>query len=151
MKLLLRLLHQKTPRSGKDMPQYYFRALSTSIVILAIYLFLTFCLFSWNYHRIEWIPALMVVWLIGCRLSLGRVNSRVSFYAFEALIIFLCAWHTNTIGWSYGAQHLLIPMLMLCFFNIYEPRGLRYSPSSSLSPIGWRCSHILWISLVLMS
>ena len=55
----------------------------------------------------------------------GHINCRLSFYAFELIIVLWCGWNSYAVGWSYGAQHLLIPMLMLCFFNIYEPPWLK--------------------------
>lgn len=125
MKHFLELLHKKVPRSGRNMPQYYKSALATSEVVLAMYFLLTTALFSWVNHRLEWMPALMCAGIIACHYSNGRINCRVSMYAFEAIILLWCAWHTHTVGWSYGAQHLLIPMLMLCFFNIYEPPLLK--------------------------
>ena len=125
MQQFLELLHKKVPKSSKDMPKYYKSALATSEVVLIVYFILVTVLFSWVNRRPEWVPALMCTGMVLCRLSIGRVNSRASVYAFEALIVIWCAWHTHTVGWNYGAQHLLIPMLMLCFFNIYEPPWLK--------------------------
>ena len=125
MNNFLALLHRKAPRSGKDMPQYYRNALASTEIMLTLYLLLSTALFSWINHRIEWAPAAMCAGMFGCWYSIGRVNSRVSVYAFDVVILALCAWHTHFVGWDYGAQHLLIPMLMLCFFNIYEPPVLK--------------------------
>lgn len=125
MEKIITLIHQKAPRSGKDTPAYFRRALATCEMALAVYFLLTGVLFSWANHRLDWMPLVMCAAMLGCRYSLGRINSRLSFYAFEAVIILWCGWHTFTVGWAYGAQHLLIPMLMLCFFNIYEPTWLK--------------------------
>ena len=119
------LLSKKVPRSGREMPAYYRSALTTSEIVLVIYFLLNTALFSWINHRLEWMPALMCLGMLGCRYSIGRINSRLSVYAFEALIVLWCCWHTYHVGWNYGAQHLLIPMLLLCFFNIYEPPLLK--------------------------
>ena len=125
MKQVREFLQLKAPRSGLETPRYFRRALSTNQIALAVYFLLTFALFSLNNHRLEWVPLAMFGWTVLCRLSIGRVNSRVSLYAFELMIVVWCAWHTHTVGWNYGAQHLLIPMLMLCFFNIYEPAWVK--------------------------
>ena len=125
MKQLLEFLRQPSPRSGKDILLYYRRALAANEIALALYFLLTCLLFSWANHRLEWVPALMLAGVVCCRLCIGRINSRMCFYSFELIIVLWCAWHTHTVGWSYGAQHLLIPMLMLCFFNIYEPPWLK--------------------------
>ena len=125
MKLFLELFKKKVPKSGKDMPEYYKHALNSNVVVLAIYFLLTAALLSWVNQRLEWVPVLMCIGMICCRYSIGYINSRVCVYAFEALILFWCGWHTHAVGWNYGAQHLMIPMLMLCFFNIYEPPALK--------------------------
>ena len=135
MNPFLELLRKKVPRSGKDMPRYYRSALGTTEIVLAIYFLLTTLLLSWVNHRPEWVPALMCAGMLGCRYAIGRANSRVCLYAFELLIVFWCAWHTHTVGWSYGAQHLLIPMRMLCFFNIYEPPPLKLALFCSALPL----------------
>ena len=121
MKEISEYLHQKVPKAGKVFPAYYQRALATSEIGMAVYFLLVFITLFLTSHRVEWVVVLMFAAMIGCRCLLGRVNVRISFYAFEAVIVFWCGWHTQHIGWDYGAQQLLIPMLMLCFFNIYEP------------------------------
>lgn len=125
MKQIMDYLHQKVPRAGRSFPAYYHRALSTSVVGMAVY-YLAVCvmLFAAG-RRVEWVVLLMAAGMLGCRYSLGRVNVRLSFYAFEALIVFWVGWHTQHVGWDYGAQHLLIPMLTFCFFNIYEPPAVK--------------------------
>lgn len=125
MKHTLELLHKKVPKSDRNMPAYYRSALATTEVVLIVYFLLaTVMLYRIN-HRLEWVPVLMCVGMIGCRYAIGRVNARLCVYLMEALIVAWCAWHTHFVGWHYGAQHLLIPMLMLCFFNIYEPPVLK--------------------------
>ena len=125
MKHILELLRKKVPRSGKAMPAYYRSALATTQIVLVIYFLLVTVMLSRLNHRLEWVPALMGMGMLGCHYSIGRVNCRLNVYAFDLLILIWCAWHTYFVGWRYGAQHLLIPMLMLCFFNIYEPPALK--------------------------
>ena len=125
MNHILELLRKKVPKSGTDMPQYYRRALGTTEVVLVVYFLLAAVMFYWINHRLEWVPVLMGVGMLGCRYSIGRINTRLSVYLFDALILVWCGWNTHFVGWHYGAQHLLIPMLMLCFFNIYEPPVLK--------------------------
>ncbi len=114
-------LHQKTPKAGKVFPDYYRQVLAASEVIIAVYFVLAFSIMYLAERRVEWTVLLFFAAMLTCRYSIGRVSVRVSFYIFEAVIIFWCAWHTRSVGWDYGAQHLLVPMLMLCFFNVYEP------------------------------
>ena len=121
MNTIREFLNQTAPKSGKEMTIYFRNALGTAEVMLAVYFFLAGLLISQANCRIEWIPFLFCIAAIGVRWSNGKINSLISFHAFELLIVFWCLWHIRYIGWSCGSQHLLIPMLMLCFFNIYEP------------------------------
>ena len=125
MKQISEYLHQEVPKAGKVFPDYYQRALATSEVSMAVYFVLVFIVLFMTSHRVEWVVILVFAAMLGCRYSIGRINVRLSFYAFEAVVVFWCAWHTQHVGWDYGAQHLLIPMLMLCFFNIYEPPSIK--------------------------
>ena len=125
MKQLLELLRRKAPKSSSAMPQYYRRALTTSEFVLIVYFVMVAALFSWINHRLEWFPLLAAACMAGCRYAIGRANSRKAVYAFELVIILWCAWNTRNVGWGCGTQHLLIPMLMFCFFNVYEPTGLK--------------------------
>ena len=121
MNFLLNFLRQRAPKAGKDMPAYYRRALLANEILLAAYFALTCVMFSIGMRRFEWVPLAMAAALAACRLSIGRINVRAATYAYSLVVVAWCAWHSATVGWSYGAQHLLIPMLMLFFFNIYEP------------------------------
>ena len=121
MKQISEFLHQKVPKAGKVFPDYYRRALATSEAAMAVYFVLVFVMLFLTSRRVEWMVLVVLAAMIGCYRSIGRINVRLSFYAFELVTVFWVGWHTQHVGWDYGAQHLLIPMLMLCFFNIYEP------------------------------
>ena len=125
MQAIQSFLRQRAPKADDRMPSYYQRALSTSEIALSLYFLLCCLLLSWANRRLEWAPALAFGAMALCRYSIGRVNSRASLHAFEVVILLWCTWHTYAVGWSYGAQHLLIPTLMLCFFNIYEPPWMK--------------------------
>ena len=125
MKWISEFLRLEVPKAGKTFPDYYRRALATSEAAIAVYFLCAFFVMFITKRRVEWVVILCFSAMLASRYSIGRINVRLSFYAFEAIIVFWCAWHTQHVGWEYGAQHLLIPMLMLCFFNVYEPPVLK--------------------------
>lgn len=102
------------------MPAYYKRALVVSEVLLAVFFAATFFLVGLTAGQWLAVPLLMLAAVLGCIWANGRVNALVSIYAHEAALVFFSCWHIVTFGWTCGGQHLLIPALMFCFFNIYD-------------------------------
>ena len=48
MKQIMDYLHQKVPRAGRSFPAYYHRALSTSVVGMAVYYLAVCVMLLWN-------------------------------------------------------------------------------------------------------
>ena len=116
----MKFLNQHVPKAGKDMPAYYKHALMVSEVLLTGFLAASFILVGWTAHQWLAFPLVMMAAVLACIWAKGRVNALVSIYAHEAALIIFCCWHILTFGWTCGGQHLLIPALMFCFFNIYD-------------------------------
>ena len=125
MKYLINFWKQKAPKAGTEMPEYYRRALEASEVILAVYFLICFFLYGLTLDHWPWLPIGLYLLLAGCIQTNGRINVRLSLYGYALIVAALCLWHTYTIGWGCGAQHFLIPVLLLCFFNIYDPPWLK--------------------------
>ena len=123
--MMMRFLSQRVPKAGKDMPAYYKRALIVSEVLLAAYFALTFLLVGWTAKQWLAVPLIMLAAELGCLAMIGRVNARWCIYAHEAILIFFSGWHIHILGWACGGQHLLLPVLMFSFFNIYEKPWLK--------------------------
>ena len=117
---MMKFLNQNVPKAGKDMPAYYKRALTVSEALLAGFFAATFFLVGWTAQQWLVFPLVMLAVVLACIWANGRVNALVSIYAHEAALVFFCCWHIVTFGWTCGGQHLLIPALMFCFFNIYD-------------------------------
>ena len=117
---MMKFLNQHVPEAGKDMPAYYKRALTVSEALLAGFLAATFFLVGWTAEQWLAFPLVMLAAVLACIWANGRVNALVSIYAHEAALVLFCCWHIVTFGWTCGGQHLLIPVLMFCFFNIYD-------------------------------
>ena len=117
---MMRFLNQRIPKAGMDMPAYYKRALIVSETLLAVNFAMTFLLVGWTAKQWLAVPFIMLAAELGCLTMIGRVNTRWCIYAHEAILIFFSGWHVHFLGWVCGGQHLLIPVLMFSFFNIYE-------------------------------
>ena len=118
--VIKKFLNQHVPKAEKDMPAYYKHALTVSELLLAGFFVATFILVGWTAQQWLAFPLVMLAAVLACIWANGRVNALVSVYAHEAALVSFCCWHIITFGWSCGGQHLLIPVLMFCFFNIYD-------------------------------
>lgn len=125
MKHLEAFFRQKVPRAGKDLPGYYRSALVAGVSLLMAYFPLCFLLFGLRGDGWHWMPLLMLAAAAACRQAIGRVNARACVYMYAATNAIWSAWCVHAFGWSTGAQHLLLPLMVLIFFNIYEPPWLK--------------------------
>ena len=126
MNLLLDFLRKKAPRPGAEIPAYYRRALATCEILLSIYFPLNIVLFMLSTHRqLWWMPLVMFVAVLAGLILIGRMPVRVSFGYYAAITLIWSLWYVRTFGWGCGGQHFLIPLLILSFFNIYEPPWLK--------------------------
>lgn len=120
MKFFLDFLHQKAPKAGKEIPQYFRRALTVSETLLIVYFAVCFFLYPVINHRWEWIPLLMIFL---CSLGFWlqkNMGIRVNILACTLLSFCWVSWNVWNFGWSSGTQHFLTLLLVLVFFNIYE-------------------------------
>ena len=121
MKYFLDFLRQKAPRAGKDMPAYYHRALVANEVILAAYFLIIFFVIGLALGCWEWFTMAFYAGVVACLITNCRVNVRVSLGAYALIVVVWVIWHARAVGWGTGSQHFLIPVLLMVFFNIYDP------------------------------
>ncbi len=125
MSFLTEFLRQKAPKSGKDMPAYYKKALSITAVLLIAYFLASTLLFAIIFRRFEYVP-LIAAALSGCMLwKIDRIGPRVCGLAESILVGFWCLWFVHRFGWGAGVQQLLVTSLILCFFNVSEKPALK--------------------------
>ncbi|MBR1559475.1 MAG: GGDEF domain-containing protein [Clostridia bacterium] len=121
MGFIIDFLRQKAPRPGKEMPGYYQKALVTCEGLMAVYFVLYFFLFRWQLGHYLWVPLVALAINGLSRLSVGRANVRVATGLYALATALWVGWYALNFGWGCGGQHFLIPLLVMCFFNIYEP------------------------------
>ena len=121
MKYLEKFLKSKTPKPGTELPNYFRDALIANEVILIAHYLLFFFLFSSVFHIFAVTPLIFGAVTTLCLATNGRIHVRVSLYAYAVTVMLWCAWQLWAVGWGSGAQHLLVPVLILCFFHLFEP------------------------------
>ena len=125
MKFLRDFLNQKAPRCGKDMPAYFRSALSISLKIMCAYFLVSAALIGWASGKWMLVPALMFIAAVGCLLNIDRMGPRYSLICYAAITVLWCGWYTFMFGWNNGSQQLLVSLLVLVFFNVYDPPALK--------------------------
>ena len=113
-------LSQKVPRSGKEIPAYYRRALSVSDGMLIVYFVLSFFLFPIINQHWEWVPAVMAAGTAGGLWMVRKHGARLNLVVYSILCLAWVGWSVYTFGWGGGTQHFLTLILVLVFFNVYE-------------------------------
>ena len=121
MEFFLNFLHQKVPKAGKEIPEYYRRALTSSEVLLVIYFVICFFLFPLiNSGRWEWSPLLFAL-LSGCCLwMLKRGGVKINLIKYSVVCIGWVCWNVRYFGWNSGVQHMMTLILVFVFFNVYD-------------------------------
>lgn len=120
MRFFLEFLRQPVPKSGREIPVYYRRALSSSEILLAVYFlvcFFFFPLFSDCWH---WVPLAMAGGSAIGLLVLRKTGVRFNLLLFSVLCVIWVSWNVRTLGWSTGTQHFLTLLLVMVFFDVYE-------------------------------
>ncbi len=125
MSFLSDFYHTRPPDPGTAQPTYYRKAMSVCNQIMAVYYLLVFGLILLRFlpdGRALWmlfpLGLLAVTLLIFFRIS--KINARLYLWLFSLIIMLWCTWFIYRFGWSCGVQALLLPVLILIFFNIYE-------------------------------
>ena len=121
MDFLFDFLHQEVPKSGNAMPTYYRKALFISEIILAAYFLVSAVLLICTTGVWMWPPAVVFVLTVVCLLNIDRMSARVNLLCFTAIICVWLAWFVHRFGWTAGSPNILVPILPLVFFNIFEP------------------------------
>ena len=121
MKFLFDFLHQEVPKSGGTMPAYYRKALFISEIVLAAYFLASAVMLVCTTGVWLWQPAVVFVLTVICLLNINRMSARVNLICFSGIICVWLTWFVYRFGWSSGSPNILVPILPMVYFNIYEP------------------------------
>ena len=125
MKFILEFLRQKVPKQGREMPVYFRRALVSCEWIMAVYLLVSFFLIEVFAHKWTIMPLFLCAGLVACVLNVDRIRVRMNLVLYALTTLVWCGWYINAFGWGIAGQHVLVPLLVLAFFDIYEPPLLK--------------------------
>ena len=132
MSYIAEFLRQKAPKSGKEMPAYYRKALITTAVLLSVYFLASFLLFGlagicWHY-----VPLLGMAIVVTLLLNTKRMGPRLAGLIEGLVIEAWCVWCAHSFGWNTSVQQFLVAPLILSFFNVSEKPLLKVLFWSSL-------------------
>ena len=120
MSLLTDFLRMKAPKSGKDMPAYYRKALSITAVLLIVYFLASFLLFGLTGGSWQVMPLALAAAMGVALPNIKRMGPRFAGLVESFAVQGWCLWSVHCYGWSVSAQQLLVLPLLLCFFNVSE-------------------------------
>ena len=120
MSFLSDFLHQEVPKAG-PMPNYYRKALFISEAILSVYFLAGVVLLFFSTGVWLWPPVVILAGTVYCLLNIDRMGARINLVCFAVVISAWLTWFVYRFGWSAGSPNILVPILPLVYFNIYEP------------------------------
>ena len=120
MSLLKDFLRQKAPKSGKEMPAYYRKALSNTAVSFCVYYLASFLLLGLTAGCWEWMPLVAAACMGLLLVGLKHIGPRLAGLCESLVIEIWCVWCIHNFGWSASTQQFLVTPLILAFFNVSE-------------------------------
>ena len=121
MNLLRQFFAKKTPKcSGEPLP-YFQQVIYIVDIMLCVYFFAVGLFLSAGTLRFFPMPLLMLTAVAIKRALQKFISPRVSILIYFLIICLWCSWYVTSFGWGYGGQNLLIIMVVLVFFSVYEP------------------------------
>ena len=121
MKYILDFFHKEVPKSVTEMPKYYKRALVMNEEIMAFYFLLSLLVFIRKTQRFVIVPIILLVLMTACFAYSNKMSMRTNIIAYTFLTVVWTGWYIYSFGWGSGGQHMLIPLLVISFFNIFQP------------------------------
>ena len=121
MESLRAFFKQTLPKSGSGIPAYYRSALIINETVLAAYFPCLFALLWWQTGQLYWMPLALCGAMTATRLWVDRLNVRVSLALLSAVIVAWSVWYVRGFGWGGGVQLFLLSLLVLVYFNLFEP------------------------------
>ena len=132
MSFLSDFLQQTAPKAGSETPLYYRKALTVNQVSMAVYFFLCALLLYLTTRILFWVPLLMCGAVTAAALNVKRLSLRLNLALLSSVIVLWSAWYVHHFGWSSGVQFFLMSLVVLVYFNIFEPPEAKLMYSAAL-------------------
>ena len=121
MKLLFDFFRQEVPKNTKQMLYYYRQSVRLADRMLAVYFLLSILLIFWAAKQFFWLPVAILTVLLLKNLRVDHISARLNLLLITLIVCAWTCWYVVTIGWGIGGQHMLIVLVVLVFFCLYEP------------------------------
>ena len=119
MKKLFEFFRQDVPKDRGEI-NYYHQSMKLTDQLLAIYFFLSFVMIFWATKRLMWFPLMVEAALLFNIFFLEKMSSRLSLLLHTVIVIAWFFWFMLSFGWGVGGQHVLILLILMVFFCLYE-------------------------------
>ena len=121
MKLFLDFFRQEVPKNSGQTPLYYRQTMRLNDEMLSIYFFVSFVLISLTTKKLLWPPIVFQAALLLILFKSNKINARLHLLLNTIIVCLWSVWYVTEFGWGIGGQHMLILLILLVFFCIYEP------------------------------
>jgi diguanylate cyclase (GGDEF) domain len=121
MKLFVDFFRQKVPKGSRETLCYYWQSVRLNDQMLVLYFLISFLVISWSTKRLLWPPVVFQAVLLLKYFKIGKLSARLNLLLHTLLVCGWSVWYVVTFGWGLGGQHMLIVLILLVFFCLYEP------------------------------
>ena len=149
MKLLRDFFSQQVPKTNGETSSYYEQSMALNERLFGLYILACFLLLTLEVRRFFWMPIMLVAALAVKQYYRKSIPIRLNLLLHVLIVSLWCGWFVMVFGWGHGGQHMLVVLVLLCFFSVYEPpmiklayflgiivvRMLLYSYAQSHSPM----------------
>jgi len=120
MRLFRDFYRQQAPKSAGETVLYYQQSLSLNEILTAAYFAVSFFLLSFAVGQILWAPLILLGALLTKRYLGASFSIRINLLVHALIMVSWCGWYVVEFGWKYEAQHILVLIILLVFFSLYE-------------------------------
>ena len=121
MKLLKDFFKQQVPRTNGETITYYQQSMELNERMFGLYILLSFLLVTVTLKRFFWMPILVLGAVLIKHAYRRQISIRLNLLLHALIVLIWSAWYVRTFGWGQGGQHMLIVLVLLSFFSVYEP------------------------------
>ena len=121
MKLFLDFFRQVVPKNTKETLLYYQQSIKLADRMLFVYLLLSAVLIFWSAKQFFFQPVILLAVLLLKIIRVERISARANLFLAALIIWIWSSWYVVYFGWGVGGQHMLIVLIVLVFFCLYEP------------------------------
>ena len=121
MRLFSDFFRQTVPKNTRETLFYYRQSVQIADRMLAVYIMLTNLIVFWSAKQFFWLPLVILGVLLLKIFQVDKFTARFNLLLSTLIICAWSCWYVISFGWGIGGQHMLIVLVVLVFFCLYEP------------------------------